>query len=191
MGTTNFNTVDVDSLVTDAITVNGITLTSAMLDNIRYQTASYTEVNSMCDMSGRLYNVTGTSIALNPVDDSKVITLNKADGQAITLPAAIGSGIRFDIVVGTTITSVSTTIKVIGDDIMAGFAILGIDSGDTCSFFATAADTDTITMDGSTTGGIAGARVKLTDIAANTWAVEMISDASGTEATPFSATVTP
>lgn len=191
MGTTNFNTVDVDSLVTDAITVNGVTFTPAMLDNIRYQTASYIEVNGMCDRSQRLYNVTGASIALNSANDSKIIKLNKADGQAITLPAAIGSGVRFDIIVGTTITSVGTTIKVVGDDIMVGYAILGIDSGDNCSFFATAADTDTITMDGSTTGGIVGARIKLTDIAAHTWAVEYISDASGNEATPFSATVTP
>ena len=42
---------------------------------------------------------------------------------------------------------------------------------------------------GTTTGGITGARCKVIDIAANLWHVEVISDASGTEATPFSATV--
>jgi hypothetical protein len=189
MGTTNFDTVDVDTVVTGALTVNGVTLSSTMLDNVQYQTASYTEVNSMCDMSGRLYEITATPTALSSADDSEVIVLNRAAGLALTLPAATGSGVRFDIVVGATFTG-ACTIKVTGDDIMVGYALLGLDGGDTCSFFATAADTDTITFAAdNTTGGIAGARVKLTDIAADTWAVEVISDASGSEATPFSATV--
>ena len=172
--------------------LNGVEFTSDMLDLVRYTTASYTEINNMCDLSGRIYNLTAAGpIALSSADDSEVITLNKADGQAITLPAATGSGIRFQLIVGTTITSVGTTIKCVGNDIMKGTAVLLADGGDTVVAFATAADSDTITMDGSATGGIAGACIELIDIAADTWFVKMISDASGSEATPFSATVTP
>ena len=53
----------------------------------------------------------------------------------------------------------------------------------------TADTSDTITLDGSTKGGLKGWRVVCDDIAANTWAVMVMSEASGTEATPFSATV--
>lgn len=170
--------------------IGGVEITTAMVDLVRYTTASYTEINNMCDLSDRLYNITAAGpTALASTDDSAVITLNKANGQGITLPDASGSGIRFQIILGTTITNSTTTIKCKGNDVMKGTAILLADGGDTVVAFATAADSDTITMDGSTTGGIAGACIELIDIAADTWFVRMISDASGSEATPFSATV--
>ena len=74
-------------------------------------------------------------------------------------------------------------------DTMVGTALLFADAGDTTLGFAASGTDDTITMDGTTRGGIAGAYVRVTDIKSNLWLVEMVSDASGTEATPFSATV--
>lgn len=189
MGVTNYDIMDVDKVITDALKIGGVDIPAAVLDFLKYLTADYTEVNNLCDMSNRIYNITATPTALSSADDREVITLNRAAGMALTLPQATGSGIQFDIVVGTTFTG-ACTIKVTGNDVMKGFAILGLDGGDTCSFFATAADTDTITFAAdNSTGGIAGARVTLKDIAADTWAVEVFSDAAGSEATPFSATV--
>ena len=192
MGTTNFDIVDCDALVTDALTIGGVAVPAANLDTLKHLTATYTEINNLCDMSDRIYNITVAGpTALSSTSDRETITLNRAAGTAVVLPAATGSGIIFDIIVGTTFTG-EATIKCIGNDIMVGYAILGNDGGDTCSFFATAATSDTITFTATnTTGGIAGARVNLIDIAANTWAVTVISDAANTEATPFSATVTP
>jgi len=46
-----------------------------------------------------------------------------------------------------------------------------------------------LTADGSTTGGLKGARIILHDVAADTWNVMYFSEASGTEASPFSAAV--
>jgi hypothetical protein len=139
--------------------------------------------------SERLTNVTASTLAVtNETHAGQIITLNRAGGVAVTLPAATGSGARYRFIVGTTFTS-DGTIKVTGDDIMAGLATLALDGGDTASVFATAADTDTITMTGTTTGGIKGADCELIDIAADTWWVNYRSDASGSEATPFSATV--
>jgi hypothetical protein len=65
---------------------------------------------------------------------------------------------------------------------------LGNDSAGASCFY-TADASDTITLDGSTKGGLKGWRVVLDDIAADTWAVTVMSEASGAEATPFSATV--
>ena len=54
----------------------------------------------------------------------------------------------------------------------------------------TAAQTDTITLNGTDTGGVSiGDYVELTDIMSNIYAVSGLLRASGTEATPFSAAV--
>jgi hypothetical protein len=117
------------------------------------------------------------------------IVLSRAAGVTATLPAATGSGNRYEFIVGVTPTSNSHKIQVTGNDVMAGFAQVAQDSGDTTVMFETAADSDTITLNGSTTGGLRGARVLCDDIAADLWAVQVISAATGTEATPFSAAV--
>jgi hypothetical protein len=136
-------------------------------------------------------NVTGSSVALtSALHAGKVVTLNRAAGIAVTLPAATGSGDKYRLLVGTTFTG-AATVKVVGNDIMKGTALLFQDSADTVVGFATAADSDTIDLLGTanSTGGIAGESIELIDIAADTWYVNIVSDAGGTEATPFSATV--
>ena len=120
----------------------------------------------------------------------RTVLLDRAAGQAVTLPAATGTGNAYKFFVLTTVTSNSTTIKVAdATDIMAGVAIVANDSDASASIFETAADSDTITFDGSTTGGLKGATVELQDVATNLWSVRVIGAATGSEATPFSATV--
>jgi hypothetical protein len=55
--------------------------------------------------------------------------------------------------------------------------------------WVTAADTDTITLNGGSQGGLIGDTIRLVDIATNQWVVHGTLKQSGTEATPFSATV--
>lgn len=131
-----------------------------------------------------------TLTATKALHHNRVVALNKADGQTITLPAATGAGTSLLFIVGTAVTSVGTVIKVASaSDIMGGFAIQSQDGGNTLQMFETASDSDTITFDGSTTGGKVGDRVTLVDIASGVWAVQVICAATGSEATPFSATV--
>lgn len=153
--------------------------------------ATAAEINRAADVSARIVNATAATLAVTAAShDSKVVTLNRADGIAVTLPAATGSGIKLHFVVGTTITSNTTTIKVTGNDTMTGTAINQADGGShTAVMFKTAATDDTITMDGTTTGGIKGDSVELIDIATDLWWVRVVGSATGTEATPFSATV--
>lgn len=118
------------------------------------------------------------------------IVLNRAAGTTVTLPAATGSGFKYTFVVGTTVTSNSDIIKVANaSDVMTGLAINAQDAADTAVAFETASTTDTITLNGTTTGGIKGDRVEVEDIAANLYYVRVVGSATGTEATPFSATV--
>lgn len=132
---------------------------------------------------------TATLTATAAAHSGRTVLLDRAAGQAVTLPAATGTGNSYKFFVLTTITSNSTIIKVVGNDVMAGLAIVANDGGDTASIFETVATSDTITFDGSTTGGIRGATVELQDVAADLWSVRVVGAATGTEATPFSATV--
>lgn len=137
---------------------------------------------------------TVTAATLSVTDEGylgRPIVLSRAAGITVTLPFATGSGNRYEFIVGASVTSNAYIIKVgRAADTMCGTAILFLDGGDTVAgYAATAGTSDTINMDGSTQGGLIGARVVVTDIAANVWHAYMVSDASGSEATPFANTV--
>lgn len=135
--------------------------------------------------------VTAATLTVTPEAHSgRTVVLNRAAGQAITLPVATGSGNFYRFFVATSITSNDTTIKVAtAAGTMAGVAIVANDTDASASIFETASDSDTITFNGNTTGGLRGATVELQDVAANLWSVRIVGAATGSEATPFSATV--
>lgn len=151
-------------------------------------TASAAEINRVATLSTRVVNVTAATLAVTlAAHDSKTVTLNRAAGQAVTLPAASGSGARFRFFVGTTVTSNSTTIKVANSsDVMAGILTV---LGSSVAAFATQSTSDTITLNGTTTGGVIGTWIDIEDVAANLWLVRGALSGSGSAATPFSATV--
>ena len=130
------------------------------------------------------------SATLKRSDADTVLTVNAAAGLTLTLPAAAGTGDTYTIVIGTTVTSNSVLVKVANaSDTMRGVAVVAQDAGDTAVAFEAGATADTITMNGSTLGGLLGDRIILTDVATILWSVNIIAAATGTEATPFSATV--
>jgi len=121
----------------------------------------------------------------------RLITVAKADGTTITLPAATGSGAEYAFIVTTAITSNLVVQVASASDVMVGAAAaIGLSTeADESAAFVTAADSDTITMNGTTTGGLVGTKIVLRDIASGSWVVEVLSVGSGTLATPFSAAV--
>jgi hypothetical protein len=140
-------------------------------------------------MAKQPINVTSATLTLDrDTHEGTVVTVNKADGCTVTLPASTGKGDEYTIYCGTTITSVGLIIQVANaSDTMAGGVSISTDiAGVTMLAGGT---NDTITMSGSTTGGVAGSWVKLTDVAANKWMVNGFLASTGTEATPFSAAV--
>jgi len=129
-------------------------------------------------------------VTVSPRLPDEVYVVNAAAGAEVTLPPSTGSGFRYTFIVGTTVTSNANVIQVANsDDIMQGVVIGAADTDDSVNGWEAASDSDTITMDGSTTGGIVGDRVELVDVAENVWAVNGIIQQTGTEATPFSAAV--
>lgn len=133
-------------------------------------------------------SVTASTLAVTAdAYNGEIVPIDRAAGTAVTLPAATGSQARFSFLIGTTVTSNSTTIKVANaTDVMNGSASVG---GGTGAVFSTLPASDTITLNGSTTGGLAGSYIEVVDIAAGFWLVSASLVGSGTPATPFSATV--
>lgn len=155
-------------------------------------TATGAEVSRIADVSGRIVSLTGSTTLSEATHEGKTLVLN-GTGAAYTqtLPAATGSGAVYKFVVGAVNTS-NHLIKVTGNDVMYGNIVTNStgDTPDLSQPWPTAADSDTITLNGTTTGGQAiGDRIELIDIAADKWAVLGFTTTSGTEATPFSATV--
>lgn len=117
-----------------------------------------------------------------------IVNLNAAAGLTVTLPASTGKGDVYELFVVTTVTSNSYIVQVANaTDILQGVIHLTTDIAGTS--LPTASTSDTITMNGSTTGGIKGTWIRLKDASAGIWLLDGALVCSGTEATPFSAAV--
>ena len=118
--------------------------------------------------------------------------LGEVGGNAavtLTLPAATGTGNEYRFIISVVNTS-NYVIQVTGDDTIDGSVILHQDSANTVVSFNTVAASDTITLNGTTKGGVSiGDELTLIDSLANQYTVKGVLTASGTEATPFSAAV--
>lgn len=121
--------------------------------------------------------------------DRRLFPLNLAAGQAITLPFATGKGSTYRLYVGTTITGSTTIVTQSGNNPKTGsrdaFYGQAAVSGTTSGTFGTNGG-HTITMNGTTQGGIAGSYIEIEDVAPGVYRVEANMCGSGTTATPFS-----
>lgn len=135
---------------------------------------------------------TATTLAITAASHAgKVIVQNAVTGCLMTLPNATGSGAVYTIVVGASITSVGLVVKVAraADHIYGNQFSISDGSAAVLGYVASAGTDDTITFDGSTTGGYVGDQIVLKDIAANYWQALVHNKATGTEASCFSNTV--
>jgi hypothetical protein len=123
----------------------------------------------------------------------KIILLDTLTGSIVTLPAATGTGDRYLFLVTLTNTSNNHIIKVANvTDIMIGSVVVTSSTAATLAGDAATIATadDTITMNGTTTGGAVGTWVELIDTSAGVWTVRGQLAGSGTPAGgEFSATV--
>lgn len=121
----------------------------------------------------------------------RLLNLQRAAGQALVLPFATGKNGKFRFFVGITITGSTTIHTAAGNNPKTGVAdvIQGcatVFSAGTPGNFGSATNTNTITQNGSTQGGLVGSQVYLEDVGPGVWAVEMNTLGSGVAVTPFS-----
>ncbi len=133
----------------------------------------------------------GGTLTATSAHHNRTIGLDTASGSVVTLPAATGSGLKLRFIVTTTVTTNSHQINCAGTDEFHGVVYqVDTDTTDTVAAYpCLAADNfDNINMDGSTTGGLSGDWYELVDIASGVWALVGWQNATGTAATPVSAT---
>lgn len=132
--------------------------------------------------------ITASATVNKDTHEGNVTRLSAAAGLTVTLPASTGKGDEYDFFVLTTVTSNDYIIKVANaTDIFAGALGVSTDAGGVVILAGTT--DDTITMNGSTKGGLIGSHVKVKDVAAGFWQVSGFLVSTGSEATPFSASV--
>lgn len=159
-------------------------------------TATAAEINAAADIStmaaiaanGDTLTVTAATHA------GKIIQFGKTTGTTVTLPAATGTGHIYRFVIGVTATSNANIIKVANaTDVMDGSVNLQQDTDvdGTLKMWRADAGDDTMTFAGAaTTGGIVGGYIECVDYKAGFWSCRAFTQSGGgSEATPFSATV--
>lgn len=132
-----------------------------------------------------------SSIALT-LADAGFHRIARAAGTAITLPAIDGvyPGVWYEIVIATTITSNTTTVTAQSGDLLATCSkVMNVDTdtGNALNFYAPDGSDDLIvTLNGSTTGGLVGSRLRFVALSNGTWDVTGTVYATGVPATCFS-----
>ena len=166
--------ISISSQGTGAVAISSqLTLTGSFLPAIHTFVA--TDAITVTEHAGR-------TLLLGEVGGNAAVTL--------TLPAATGSGAVYKFIVSVTNTS-NYKIQVVGDDTIDGIMMYLDEDGTAVSAFPTVAASDTITLNGGTTGGIVGDYLELIDIAADQYHVRgvMRVAAGANPATPFTAAV--
>ncbi|TGR84620.1 hypothetical protein EN866_32965 [Mesorhizobium sp. M2D.F.Ca.ET.223.01.1.1] len=132
--------------------------------------------------------ITATTALTQRPYANNICVLDSATGRTVTLPASTGKGDVYTVFVKTSVSSGSHVVQVANStDVLSG--ALGLVVGVAGTMGLTASTSDTITMNGSTTGGLFGSIMQFTDVAAGFWMLTGSLNGSGTMTTPFSAAV--
>lgn len=134
---------------------------------------------------------TATSLSLTKaLHANRTVIVNSTAAAAIVLPQATGTGDRYTIVMGVAATATTSSIAVANaTDIMRGVIWAATTTSDNAEAFIASATSDTITLNGTTKGGVIGDMYMITDVATGIFNVQGFTAPTGTEVTPFSAAV--
>ncbi len=117
---------------------------------------------------------------------NRTILLSLSGGFTATLPAATGSGVTYEFMIGVVSATGYLIATLPTTDIYAGNIFVGIDNATTGRQFKTASNSNLITLNSTSTGGATiGDSFTVIDIQAGVWSVS--GSVIGTSATtPFS-----
>ena len=134
--------------------------------------------------------VTGATLAPTAATSSTHYVLSKADGITVTLPAAATAmiGAKYKFTIATTVTSVGYIINTTGSDVFVGgiHGVISVINATNDAIFGTSTANKTITLNGTTTGGLIGGWIEVVCISATQWAVSGVTLGTGIQATAFS-----
>lgn len=138
-----------------------------------------------CAQARNIIAVT-SSVTLDIKDSGALVVFDVASGATVTLPSP-QLGATYEFMVATTITSNSAkVITNLSTEFLLG-AISTVNDGAATAeaFLANGSTIRALASNGTTTGGIAGDRYRITAINATQWLIEGVLINSGVAATPF------
>jgi len=134
--------------------------------------------------------LTASTVALDRATHAgRVCTLNRAAGIDLTLPAATGSGDRYEFVILTDTTDLYAIVinPTPGTDVIAGHALADDGDGEPANGWSSkTAVAASFGGASQASGGSRGDRIVVTDVASGIWQLSAWLTNGGTEATPFS-----
>ena len=198
---TNLTGSEANFTLMEATTVRANALQNDTSDGdlaISTQGTGVVSVASQLTLTGSFLPAIHTFVATDAVTITehagRTLLLGEVGGNAaltLTLPAATGTGAVYKFIVSVTNTSNYKIQVADATDTIDGIMLYLDEDGTAITGFPTVAASDTITLNGGTTGGIIGDYLELIDIATNQYHVRgvMRVPAGSNPATPFSAAV--
>jgi hypothetical protein len=129
----------------------------------------------------------GAAKALVPRDSGAMVLLDQAAGSIVTLPTPV-KGMVFDVAISVSVTSNSHVVKTktpATEFITGGIQQMINANAVSEGQFANGTSHVSITMNGTTTGGLIGTVLRFVAISSTVWVCKGLVASSGTLATPF------
>lgn len=131
----------------------------------------------------RIVTVEDATVTLSKNQSGSLVVLNRAAGIVVTLPDA-GRGLNYDFVMNVDASGAHEIRTYAIGDSMQGCIALASDTVSMNGFSAAVTDT-AMSMNGTTTGGKLGSRVRVACDENGVWHVDGLIIGSGTGVTPF------
>jgi hypothetical protein len=166
--------------------------------NISSQGTGVVGISSQLTLTGSFLPAIHTFVATDAITVTehagRTLLLGEVGGNALvtlTLPDATGSGATYKFIVSVTNTSNYVIAVPDANNTIDGVMLYLDEDGTAVTAFPTVAASDTITLNGTTTGGVLGDYLEIVDIAADQYHVRgvMRVPAGSNPVTPFSAAV--
>lgn len=129
----------------------------------------------------------GATRSLNVNESGATCLFDRAAGIVYTLPVAV-PGTYFDFMVTTTVTSnAAKVITGAATELLIG-SLVNVDTDTSNAVAAWTGNGSThiaVSMNGTTTGAVAGTKLRFTCLSSTRWLVEGVIQGTGTVATPF------
>jgi hypothetical protein len=155
-------------------------------------THTVAEANRALDLSARNVSIIATGAVTEALHEGRDMYVTGTAANTQTLPEATGSGGRYRFVIGEVNTN--NTVFVVADTTNTNFigSVNNLDLDAAAQgAFGCPANCDTITLNGTTTGGQLGDFVEFLDVATDVWMVfgQLQTPIGSNPVTPFSAAV--
>jgi len=188
--------------LTDPTITNGLTATGSVANDFSGSTGTFLTSTGAVTLGGgtnavtingplvdksAAINAAGSTAAPTAAQSGQTFALDTASGSVITLPTP-AVGLTYHFIVTVSVTSNSHEIKTSGSSVFLQGVTAQIGSATTFGFAADGSTIQAIKSNGTTTGGLIGTQYTVTCISATKWLVTGVNVASGTAATPFTAT---